>query len=236
MTKANVGVHLIIREAPLQQSWESLLRRGGWSVTHAPLTEAADIAARFRGIILLDLAELGGTVKPLASLRSSFRGLPLILTSRSPLPDSLIAESLEAGVDDYIPESQDERLRLAKIRSHMRRLSPAGPAELLASPRGDLRVDLTLGVVEIDDGNDKWRELSRLTPIERRLLRLFLNYAGAALDRNFIAENVWQERAVEILPATIDKHVEALRRKLGSRASRVRTLYGAGYGYIEEGA
>ena len=73
-----------------------------------------------------------------------------------------------------------------------------------------------------------------LTPTEFRLLALFLEQPNRVFDRRDIVEFVWQGEAGDIRPGTVDKHIESLRRKLGRLGSRVRTVYGVGYGYRED--
>ncbi|MDD5304174.1 MAG: winged helix-turn-helix domain-containing protein [Elusimicrobia bacterium] len=80
---------------------------------------------------------------------------------------------------------------------------------------------------------DSWCRLAILTPIECRLLCVLLNHAGRVLDRRLIIEAVWRERAPGIAPSVVDKHVGTLRRKLEGWSTRVRTVYGGGYGYVE---
>ena len=238
MTNHRLLLWLAILDGPLHENWRRLLRQGGWN---AVSTTAAELSARPvqpDGLVIADLPGFGGTAEALARWKATIGPRPLLLTSRTPLPDSLVADLLEAGADDYVLEGLDERLRLAKIRSHTRRLSAkdAPSSDSATSPNGDFRVDLALRAVEVCSGDDSWRRLTSLTPIECRLLRVLLHYAGTALDRRFIAESVWREKAADVFPATVDKHVESLRRKLGSWSSRVRTVYGGGYGYIEEEA
>ena len=230
-------IWLSISDSSLLESWRRLLRQGGWNAVPTTAAKLAGLPPQSAGLVIADMPGFGGSVAAVARLKRSLDWSRLLLTSRAALPDSIVAESLEAGADDYILESLDARLRLAKIQSHARRLSGVGVAEsanIATSPNGSLRVDLSLRAVDISAGNDSWRRLTHLTPIECRLLRVLLRYAGTALDRRFLAEQVWQERAADVYPATVDKHVESLRRKLGSRSSRLRTVYGEGYGYIEE--
>ena len=238
MTSPRLVLWLAIQDGPLHENWRRLLRSGGWNAVSATAAELSGRPPQPDGLVIADMPGFGGSAAALASWKATIGPRPLLLTSRTPLPDSLVAELLEAGADDYVLESLDERLRLAKIRSHARRLSPkdAPSPDSATSPNGDLRVDLALRAVEVSAGNDSWRQLTLLTPIECRLMRVLLHYAGTPLDRRFIAENVWRDRAEDVFPATVDKHVESLRRKLGSWSSRVRTVYGGGYGYIEEEA
>jgi DNA-binding response OmpR family regulator len=236
MTRARLVLRLAITDGALHENWRRLLRQGGWNAVPATPADLNVLPFQPDGLVIADMPWFGGTASGLAHLKTAIGRRPLLLTSRTALPDSVVAEFLEAGADDYVLESLDERLRLAKIRSHTRRLAAqdAPSADSATSPNGDLRVDLALRAVEVFAGNDSWERLTRLTPIECRLMRVLLHYAGTALDRQFIAETVWKERAADVFPATVDKHVESLRRKLGTWSSRVRTVYGGGYGYIEE--
>lgn len=228
---------LSIKDHILLQDWSDFLRAGGWKTALLSDGELSTLPARTPGLVVADLPGLGGSPEAIGRLKAALGPRSILLTSRALLPDSLIARALESGADDYLAAPLDHRIRTAKIRAHVRRLAPPdiSRADVITSPRGDLRMDLKLRTVETSSGAT-WSRLAVLTPIECRILRLLLSYAGNSLERAFIIETVWQERSAHIFPATVDKHVGTLRRKLGPWSSHVRTIYGGGYGYVEEDA
>lgn len=102
----------------------------------------------------------------------------------------------------------------------------------LSAPRGDLRVNFQPRWVEVASGGT-WCRLAVLTPIECRLLCLLLSNAGRVIDRRLIVEAVWKDRAPGTSPAAVDKRIGTLRRKLEGWSTRVLTVSGQGYGYVE---
>jgi DNA-binding response OmpR family regulator len=67
-----------------------------------------------------------------------------------------------------------------------------------------------------------------LTPIEREILKLFLQNPGRVLSRERILNRVW---SVNRDPQTniVDVYVRRLRQKLGTAGSLIETVRGAGY-------
>ena len=69
--------------------------------------------------------------------------------------------------------------------------------------------------------------------MEFRLLCVFLLDPETPLDRGSLLDRLWGERATEINPITLNKHIESLRRRLGPRGTAIQTLYGYGYMFLE---
>jgi DNA-binding response OmpR family regulator len=70
--------------------------------------------------------------------------------------------------------------------------------------------------------------LVSLTPIERDILKLFLQNPGRVLSRERILNKVW---SVNKDPQTnvVDVYVRRLRQKLGAAGNLIETVRGAGY-------
>jgi DNA-binding response OmpR family regulator len=230
---------LVNADPAVSASWEKYIRRQGWSVRVlsgvASLLEArGDKAA---GMALLDLSCL----KPdppsvLRAIKLRAPRLGLILSFGSTPPAGTLIAALDAGADDHFPHSLAEPLFAAKIRTHLRRLLPdmAMVANVLKAPRGGLRLDRSRRCVGLREACGKWRTLPGLTRTEFDILALLLQDPEAAVERRSIIDALWPGEPVQ--PGTVDKHVEALRRKLGAAGRRIKTVYGVGYAYIESEA
>ncbi len=75
------------------------------------------------------------------------------------------------------------------------------------------------------------RRWVRLTPMESRLLAVFMSYPGQLLTREFLMREVWDTSYCGDT-RTIQVHVCWLRKKLGDSATRPRylvTVRGRGY-------
>jgi DNA-binding response OmpR family regulator len=236
MPLANLWI--VSRDRPATDTWERLLRRQGWTV-HL-LEDPAKLAHRARelfGLALIDWNCLQpDPAAALAALKAKTPRMSLILCFRTPPPIEFVAAALEAGADDHLPYAMAPELFVAKIKTHLRRLLPSMTAisSVLKSPRGDLRLDRTRRQLFTRGADGNWNEFEGLTRTEMEILALLLQTPGAALERREMIEALWPGKELIIRPGTVDKHVEALRRKLGpSLGARIKTVYGVGYAYKE---
>lgn len=142
----------------------------------------------------------------------------LILTARDHELD--IVAGLDAGADDYLVKPFRLSELLARIRSHLRRGATLPASNVEPLEVGRLRIDRS--------GRRAWldqQELS-LRPREFDLLTLFAANPGVALTRARIMEAIWETSWLGSTK-TLDTHVLALRKKLGTDA--IATLRGVGY-------
>lgn len=92
-----------------------------------------------------------------------------------------------------------------------------------------LKVDRESRSVRVRPPRGRWSECGALDPKEFDLLCCFLDHPGACLDRAALLEEIWPGKLGEVNPETVDRHVETLRRKLGSAGRRIRSVRGQGY-------
>jgi DNA-binding response OmpR family regulator len=142
----------------------------------------------------------------------------MILTARDNELD--IVSGLDAGADDYLVKPFRLSELLARIRSHLRRVSATTIEAALPLRAGELRVDRS--------ARRAWRGAQELAlrPKEFDLLALFVANAGIALTRERIMDEVWETSWMGSTK-TLDTHVSGLRSKLG--AGSITTLRGVGY-------
>ena len=146
----------------------------------------------------------------------------VIVTARSAEIDVVVG--LDAGADDYVTKPFGIAELTARIRAHLRRrdLAPDAAPELVV---GEVRLDrearrVFLGGEEVD-----------LRAKEFDLLTLLMSEAGAAITRERIMAEVWDENWWGSTK-TLDMHISTLRRKLRDPAEaprRIVTLRGVGY-------
>lgn len=196
-------------------------------------------AARKSGLALIDRQSLPSPPgEALRGLKARLSKVALLLVSRVAVDDREIIALLKAGAEDFFPCTMHERIALAKLKAHMRRLLPnlSRTSEALSTPAGDIRLDKARRRLWLRRGSGKWLSLEALTSTEFEILTLLLERPGIALERRFILDTLRPEDGRQIFPGTIDKHVESLRKKLGNFGVRIQTVFGVGYAYREGSA
>jgi two-component system copper resistance phosphate regulon response regulator CusR len=143
----------------------------------------------------------------------------LFLTARDAVPDRV--KGLDLGADDYVVKPFAFSELLARVRSLLRRRSPASPERLHFE---DLFLDMRRHQV-VRGGSP-----IDLTPKEFLLLALLLEHHGDVLSRTLIAEQVW-DMAFDSDSNVVDVHIRRLRAKVDDPFERklIHTVRGLGY-------
>ena len=144
--------------------------------------------------------------------------VPIIMLTASRDEAARIAE-LEAGADDYVVKPLSMPEVTARMRAQLRR-ARGFETEPTILRTGELELDLDARRCSAGGGEVE------LTRREFDLLSALLRYPGRMHTREQLLELVWGTDAIS--PKTVDVHVAALRRKLGS-AITIATLRGLGY-------
>lgn len=230
---------VVTADDTVSRHWETLLTREGWHVVveNDLARFAADAAAQRYGVALLDWdLSRAATAANIKRIKAKANGLSIILISAPTLVPDKVIDVLEAGADDHFLKNIDDKLLLAKLKAHMRRILPslASALDILVSPGGEVKLDRSKHEALVKGTRGRMTAIRGLTRTEFQLLTLFLEQPGKVLERQFIMEMAWKNQGVDIRPGTVDKHIESLRRKLGRYGSMVRTIYGVGYAFRDK--
>jgi two-component system, OmpR family, phosphate regulon response regulator PhoB len=147
----------------------------------------------------------------------------LFLTSRS--GESVLAQVLDAGADDYIVKPARSVELAARIKALLRRAYPKESFNTHRIEVGDYVLDIRQRTITLSG-----REQT-LTPREFDLATLLFRNADRAVPRDHLFRLVWGRDSASD-SRSLDTHVHRLRRKLDinpKHGVRLRAVYQVGY-------
>ncbi len=235
---------------------ETVLENEGWSAEAVEngSTALEKVKSQAFDLALVDL-HLPGTSgwDLLKKLKADPRTaqMPCFLMTAKYLLDEDICRGLSEGADDYLFKPISREVLVAKIKAHMRRLKPNVPASGSVYSKRGLAGALSLHIptrsVTLHDpacaqfanhrrcGFPQCKEIT-LTKTEFDILTFFMTAKSAhVFSRRDILEGVWRDSSLSVSPDVVDKHVESLRKKLKKIGQMIKTVYGVGYTFEEEG-
>jgi DNA-binding response OmpR family regulator len=136
--------------------------------------------------------------------------------------------SFALGALDYIPKPFDIVEFQVRVNAKIKGQAAAERTAVQSMIRnGRLEIDLTRQQA-FDLGEGETSRQLDLTPVEFRMLLLFLQNAGEVVPRQKILDTVWGQTA-HVSARCVDHHVCGLRKKIASSGSRIESVYGVGY-------
>lgn len=200
------------------------LEMAGFEVTEAESASSAlnEIADSIPDLMLIDwmMPQVSG-LELCRRLRRNpdTAGIPLILLTAREEENAKIT-GLEVA-DDYITKPFSPRELVARLKAILRRTTPKGVEEVVEF--ANLALDPISQKVTVS-GN-----LVVLSPIEYRLLQVFMTNPDRAFSRAQLLDRVWGGD-VYVEERTVDVHIRRLRKALGSNLeSMIQTVRGTGY-------
>lgn len=135
-------------------------------------------------------------------------------------------QSFALGALDYIPKPFDIVELQVRVNSKLKGKKPERAAIQSMLRRGNIEIDLSRQqAFELSEENPRQLDL---TPVEFRLLLLFVQNAGEVVERRKILDTVWGQSA-HVSARCVDHHVCGLRKKISHSGSRIESVYGVGY-------
>lgn len=222
------SIAVIEDESIIAAAVAARLRREGFKVEIAPDgPSGVALCERTRpDLVVLDVMLPGFDGLEVCRRIQRERPIPvLMLTARDSETDMLVG--LGIGADDYMTKPFSPRELVARVRALLRRAQrfPSVPDTTFII--GDLEVDPARRQVK------RREEVIHLTPIEFELLFTLASKPGVVFTREQLLNHVWGYQE-GFGGRTVDSHVGALRRKLGS--DLLRTVHGVGYAVESQGS
>jgi len=216
-----VELLLVEDDSSISQPLKAGLEREGFEVQLAT-TGAQALQSDPVDLVLLDLGlpDLDGRVV-CQNLRAASSVPIIVVTAREDEIDRVML--LELGADDYVVKPFGFRELVARIRAVLRRAA-ARPTEEERVEWGPLNIDRRARHVEYDG------DRVDLTPKEYDLLAALAADPGAAVTREQLINDVWDENWWGSTK-TLDVHVASLRKK--TDASLIQTIRGVGFRLAE---
>ncbi|GAA0264731.1 response regulator transcription factor [Saccharothrix mutabilis subsp. mutabilis] len=143
----------------------------------------------------------------------------LMLTARGDETDLLVG--LAVGADDYLTKPFSIRELAARVHALLRRVERSSAPVSTRITVADLEIDLAERRV-VRGGAE-----AHLTPTEFELLVHLAERPRAVQSRERLLTEVWGWQDAVTGTRTVDSHIKALRRKLGT--DLIRTVHGVGY-------
>jgi len=223
-----VRVLVIDDDADVRALVKELLTRAGLTVEEAPDGRAG--LRKLHGsppdLVVLDVSmpELDGW-QTLERIRDLTDVPVLMLTARGSELERV--RGLQAGADDYVLKPFGRQELVARVQALLRRAAAQPGEQQMTYADGRLSIDFGQRAVTFDR-----RELS-LTPLEFKLLAVFVRHPRQVLSREQLLQLVWGD-TYGVSGDQVKLYVGYLRRKLDpEHPDRVpiETVRGFGYRY-----
>lgn len=232
------AVILIVDDEPdIREVLEEYLVAQGYMALCAENAETArSLAARHPiDLALLDIHLPGEDGLSLARhLRERYASIAIVmLTSAAAVVDRIVG--LEMGADDYVSKPFDPRELLARIKSVLRRSSPATRAYLDAERVRIGRCVLDCAAHRLTDETGKEVPMS---PLEFDLLKALADHPNRAISRERIL-TLSQSRNTDPFDRSVDLRILRLRKKIEpdpEHPQYIRTVRNEGYIFLPGGS
>ena len=128
----------------------------------------------------------------------------------------------ELGADDYVTKPFSVRELLLRVKAILKRAPSSTSQNIGEQIVGNLKIDFDAHIVLV-----KGEEI-KLTALEFKLLKHFLDRRGRVQSRDQLLQDVWGYSS-DITTRTVDTHIKRLREKLCSAGDYIQTIRGVGY-------
>lgn len=216
-------IFLVEDDREIAKNLTRLLETEGFSVRHAPTqAEAVQLLGQETfDLALVDISLPDGNGFTVCTQIKQAQTIPVLFLTASG-DEASVVTGLNIGADDYITKPFRPRELLARIGAALRK---AGQVPAVFTIQ-NLTVDMVNGLVKKDG-----RELF-LSPLEYRLLLLFINNPKTILTRDRLLDELWDAAGEFVNDNTLTVYIKRLREKIEDDPASpkiIRTVRGTGY-------
>jgi two-component system KDP operon response regulator KdpE len=232
MTSQNPLVLVVEDDEKLRKLLRSTLSAHDLRVIEASTAKEAiqQISTQLPDVVILDLGLPDRDGTEVVKEVRGWSTVPIIILSARDLETDKV-RALDAGADDYVAKPFGASELMARVRVSLRHAA----AEKAPSPEPivqirDLKVDHGARRVFLGE-----QEL-HLTPIEYKLLTLFIRHIGRVLTHRHVLQEVWGPPYVEEVQY-LRGYMASLRRKIETdpgRPTYIITEPGIGYRMMDD--
>ena len=216
-------IFLVEDDDTIAKNLMRLLRAEDFAVLHASTREEAlsVLNANKVDLALLDISLPDGNGFALCTEIKETQNIPVIFLTASG-DEASVVTGLYMGAEDYITKPFRPRELIARIKNALRKSGrPAEPFEL-----SGLAVDTATGIVK-KDGSEIY-----LSPLEYRLLLVFINNPQMIITRGRLLDELWDAAGEFVNDNTLTVYIKRLREKIEPDPSHpqiILTVRGTGY-------
>ena len=167
-------------------------------------------------------------IRMVMELRKEYDFPVIMLSAKSEEVDKIMG--LNMGADDYVTKPFQPLELLARVNSQLRRYTRY--ANTVGAKDKDASI-LVVGGLELNEDTIEVRvdgELTKLTPMEFKILQLLMRHPGRVFSAEEIYERVWNEEAIST--DTVMVHVRHIREKIEINPKEpkyLKVVWGIGY-------
>ena len=216
-------IFLVEDDKAIAKNLMLLLSSEGFTVTHASSQREALalLGGNKSDLALIDISLPDGNGFIVCSEMKETQDIPVIFLTASG-DEASVVTGLNMGADDYITKPFRPRELIARIRSSLRKNGRTGSDFEICG----LRVDTASGIVK-KNGCEVF-----LSPLEYRLLLVFLNNPKQIITRGMLLDELWDAAGEYVNDNTLTVYIKRLRLKIEDNPASPRiivTVRGTGY-------
>lgn len=216
-------IFLVEDDKEISKNLTLLLSSEGFMITNAATKREADVmleANKF-DLALVDISLPDGNGFSVCTEIKERQNIPVIFLTASG-DESSVVTGLSIGADDYITKPFRPRELIARIKAALRKFGGSPSVFEMCG----LNVDTASGVVK-KDGKEIY-----LSPLEYRLLLVFINNPKNIITRDRLLDELWDAAGEFVNNNTLTVYIKRLREKIENDAGKpqiILTVRGTGY-------